>query len=335
MYVMRPVKEDDFTAILRLVTSAGTGFITLTHNPQHLKEKIKISMLSFEKSVSFAADEHYFFVLEDLENGTLGGCCAIIAKVQSYKVYYEVETLDIKPSLPQGVAQQKILRACPQSSPASEVCSLFMASALRHKGLGKLVSLSRFFFMATHPQRFCEETQAEIRGTIDAHAEFPFWNGIGRHFLDLPFHLLMKLRQQNEQLIVDSVPEFPIYLSLLPPEVREAIGMVHPNSRPALQILEDEGFRRSDKIDICDGGPLLSACTKEIRSIRSSAVAVVSKIGQQFVPPEAQMRLLANNALDFRACLGTIAIEGTEVALPENIATALHVGLGDTIRFAL
>lgn len=41
------------------------------------------------------------------------------------------------------------------------------------------------------------------------------------------------------------------------PEARDVIGQVHPQTAPARAVLEKEGFRYRNYIDIFDGGPTL------------------------------------------------------------------------------
>ena len=58
------------------------------------------------------------------------------------------------------------------------------------------------------------------------------------------------------------------------------IGQPHPTGRPALRMLEEEGFYFDRYIDIFDGGPTVIADTDEIRSVREASVETVCEIGE-------------------------------------------------------
>ena len=51
------------------------------------------------------------------------------------------------------------------------------------------------------------------------------------------------------------MPEFRLYTCMLPKAAQHAIGQVHDLTKPALALVEREGFRYRGYIDIFDGGP--------------------------------------------------------------------------------
>ncbi len=63
------------------------------------------------------------------------------------------------------------------------------------------------------------------------------------------------------------MPKHPIYTHFYPgsPDV---IGQVHPQTAPARAVLEKEGFRYRNYIDIFDGGPTLECDIDRVRAIR-------------------------------------------------------------------
>src|SRR5205807_6339316 len=63
------------------------------------------------------------------------------------------------------------------------------------------------------------------------------------------------LSMVNKKFIADLMPTHPIYIPLLPKEAQEAIGQVQEQTRPAVKILEEEGFKVSGMVDIFDAGP--------------------------------------------------------------------------------
>jgi len=66
------------------------------------------------------------------------------------------------------------------------------------------------------------------------------------------------------------MPAHPLYTGLMSPEARAVIGQVHEQTRPALHMLETEGFRHKGLIDLLDGGPTVECPREAIRSVRES-----------------------------------------------------------------
>ncbi len=109
------------------------------------------------------------------------------------------------------------------------------------------------------------------------------------------------------------------------------IGKVHPQTAPARTVLEKEGFRYLNYIDIFDGGPTLHARCDSIRSIAQSRLAAVT-VGE----PSANGRpyLVAHGRLqDFRAIVATLDwAPGRPVTLSAAQAEALGVEKGSNVR---
>src|SRR6185295_1467127 len=82
----------------------------------------------------------------------------------------------------------------------------------------------------------------------------------------------------NKKFIADLMPKHPLYVPLLPPDAQAVIGQVHPDTRPALKLLESEGFTFSGMVDIFEGGPVVMTAIDTIRTVRESVHAVVIEI---------------------------------------------------------
>jgi arginine N-succinyltransferase len=124
-----------------------------------------------------------------------------------------------------------------------------------------------------------------------------------------------------------------VYITLLPPEAKAVIGLVHEQTRPALRMLECEGFAWTGMVDMFDAGPIITCPLKDIRVVRESRRAVVAELVAGPMAGEAQ--LITNARSDFRACAGPV--EQTPdggVRLSEECGAALGVKTGDFVRFA-
>ena len=95
-------------------------------------------------------------------------------------------------------------------------------------------------------------------------------------FINMDYASLMQMKNAKNFSIVDMLPEYPIYIPLLPAEVQQAIGKVHQNTKPALNMLMQEGFYMSDDVSIYDGGPKNRGRNKGIFTIKNSIVGEVS-----------------------------------------------------------
>ncbi|WP_048786961.1 arginine N-succinyltransferase, partial [Pantoea vagans] len=134
----------------------------------------------------------------------------------------------------------------------------------------------------------------------------------------------------QKAFIAELMPKHPLYIDYLSPEARAVIGQVHEKTAPARAVLEAEGFRYRNYIDIFDGGPTLECEIDDIRAIRKSHVrsAVLGEPDEH-----APFCLVAN--LDyhrFRVALLPARIEQHDVVLNENQLRALHVEPGDSLR---
>lgn len=325
MLFMRPITEHDLDILEHLAMSATLGITSLPKNRERLEKKLTKAVMSFNTEITSPRDELYLFLLEDSETGNVGGITGIVSKIGAEEPvhFFNVE-LTRPPNL-------KILRPVSYTNGPSEICSLFLLREFRSGGLGKLLSLCRFLFIASHPKRFETHTIAEMRGYIK-NGTSPLWNAVGKHFFDASFEKAMKLRDEGKFDLSNIIPEFPIYLSLLPKSVQDIVGKIHPNTKPALLMLEQQGFYQTTEIDIFDAGPKLEAVTHQINAVVNSTEAKVDSIGED--NENSLLSLVSNTSLDFRACECRITIEKNgSVILPRDAAKALKVEPGSNIRY--
>lgn len=139
----------------------------------------------------------------------------------------------------------------------------------RKEGNGYLLSKSRFMFMAAFRDKFNDKVVAEMRGVIDEHGYSPFWQSLGKRFFSMDFSRADFLCGTGQKaFIAELMPKHPIYTHFLSQEAQDVIGQVHPQTAPARAVLEKEGFRYRNYIDIFDGGPTLECDIDRVRAIR-------------------------------------------------------------------
>jgi arginine N-succinyltransferase len=218
------------------------------------------------------------------------------------------------------------------SGPA-EIGSLFLHPEYRRDGAGRALSLSRFLFVAEHRDRFEPVVIAEMRGVIDDQGRSAFWDAIGKHFFEIDFPKADYLSMVNKKFIADLMPRHAIYVPLLPVEAQAVIGQVHAETRPALKLLQSEGFMITDMLDIFEGGPVVSARRDDIRTVRESARSTVEEIVRG--PLAAPLMHLMNPRVDSRAGrapMELLASGGIRIDKETSLGLELHIG--DAVRFA-
>lgn len=335
MLVIRPIRSGEGAPLEKLAMEAQLGITSLPKNRGLLEKKIEDSLQAFSKtSLHLPSNEKYLFVLEEIDTGNTAGICAIYSKtgVTEPLYFFRIETLvQESPSIPMP-RELKLLIPTIRTNTPTEIGTLFLSKKYRKEGAGRLLSLSRFLFMACFPERFDKIVFAELRGFINEQNQSPFWNGIGAHFLNIEYADLIQLRNRDRSFIPAIMPKYPLYASLLDKDTQEAIGKVHPNTAPALAMLKKEGFSLTDLIEFFDGGPVIEADLKEIRSIKKSKTAYVSEIIENKIWPPSL--IVSNHQLDFRACLANVEEIGNhEARLNKETAYALGVKIGDKIRY--
>jgi arginine N-succinyltransferase len=337
MYVIRPITLDDLPALLELTRLTGFGLTTLPHDEKLLRRRIKESLRGFEELTDDdpPIGETYLFVLEHLPTGAVCGTCGIDSKVGGYEPFYayRIETSIHQSEILHTRKEIQMLHLVQMHSGPCEIGSLFLDPRHRGGGNGRLLSLSRFLFMANYPAYFDPTVIAEMRGVVDDQGHSPFWEAVGRHFFDVEFPDADYLSMVNKGFIADLMPKHPIYIPLLPKEAQAVIGEVHADTRGAIRILQDEGFECCDMVDIFEAGPVVRCRLDQVRSVRESRTGRVVRVG--VVPEEArEVFLVANCRENFRATASRVGVDGSGgVTLPADVAAALEVEVGDAVRY--
>jgi arginine N-succinyltransferase len=333
MVIIRPAVAADLDELVRLADVASFGLTSLPKAPDVLAQRLQDSIRSFQFPVTKPKGELYIFVMEDLETGTVVGTSYIVSKVGGFEPFYafRVETcihesqyLDIRKEI-------STLHLMAEHSGPCEIGGLFLTPEYRKHGNGRLLSLFRFLFMADFPERFEHHVIAEMRGVVGEDGRSPFWEALGRHFFEMDFPKADYLSCSDKQFISDLMPKCPIYIPLLPEDAQQAIGNVHPETRPALKMLLDEGFRNSGMVDIFEAGPIIATRLSDIRIVRESSMLPVEDIVSQ--EGDCEPVIISNANMDFRACMTRpVRLPGGGIGITSAVAQALGTEKGTTVR---
>ncbi len=332
MLYVRPIEAEDLESLVRLSRRAGYGLTTLPPDPEVLEKRIRESLRGFARAAERPGGETYLLALIDPDEG-LVGISGMVSKVGGFEPFYAYhleKEIRESPSLKKRIALDTLHLIQEHNGP-SEIGSLFLAPAHRRGNNGRLLSLSRFLFMADQPRYFDETVLAEMRGRIDHQGQSPFWEAVGRHFFDMEFPHADYLVMKDKTFLADLMPRHPIYVSLLPKAAQEVVNQVHPESAPALHLLESEGFARNGMVDIFEGGPVVSCARQSIRTVRESRLFQIIGTGPH-VPSAAPYLVSNTKSHGFRACVAHPLFSGQGVELSREAAAALQVNKGDGLR---
>lgn len=332
MLIVRSVQESDLDSLFDLIQKSEFGLTTLKISKQELESRIEKSLFAFKQKVGKPSGQPYVFVMEDLNLGKIVGTCSIYSKVGGYEPMYSYEIKQaIHRSDDLGIEKAiDVLHIRAEHNGPTEIGSLFLSPDYWGGGHGRLLSLSRFMFMAEFSSRFEDEVIAEMRGVVDEHGRSPLWAALGSYFFQIDFPKAETLTSQSKKFIADLMPRHPIYIPLLPQDAQDVIGQVHNNTRPALSVLKKEGFEHHNLVDIFDGGPTVHCQLSEIRAIKRSQAGTVKAIVEKVA--EGSQQLLSNAKMDFRCCLGDTFWEGEDVTIDQVSALRLGLTVGDRIR---
>ncbi|MEO8643734.1 arginine N-succinyltransferase [Pseudomonas sp.] len=334
MLVLRPVELTDLRQLQQLARDSLVGVTSLPDDTECLREKILDSCASFEKDVEGHGPENYFFVLEDLTRERLVGCSEILATAGFSEPFYSLRNrhftsasreLNIEHGVP-------ALSLCHDLSGHTLLRGFHIDAALVRTPFSELLSRARLLFIAAHSQRFAEAVITEIVGFSSDEGQSPFWDAVGKHFFDLPYVEAERLcGLESRTFLAELMPQYPIYVPMLPQAAQDCIGRIHPDGQEAFDILEREGFETNSYIDLFDGGPTLYARTPGIRSIAKSQTGT-ARLGS---PIDARgSYLVSNDSLkDYRAIVADLDYQaGQPVRLSAEMCAALNVTEGSPIR---
>lgn len=332
MLIVRRVQESDLDPLFELIQKSEYGLTTLKISKDELESRIEKSMFAFRQKSGKPSGQPYVFVMEDLKHGKIVGTCSIYSKIGGFEPMYSYEIKESHHNSEElGVFKtMRVLHLREEHNGPTEIGSLFLSPDYWGSGHGRMLSLSRFLFMAEFKERFETEVVAEMRGVVEEDGKSPFWSALGSHFFQIDFPKAETLTGQSKKFIADLMPKHPIYIPLLPQEAQDVVGIVHKNTMPALTVLEKEGFKFCNLIDIFDGGPTLCCKLEEIRTVRDCVAGTVQSIEKEV--KEGKQQLISNARLNFKTCLGDTSWNQDQVTIDQVTALRLDLKVGDRIR---
>ena len=318
MFILRSVTLDDLDDLFEL--SGKVQFINLPHDRDIIEKKITASVECFKKPHKNLWENYYFFVLEDIEKDKVIGVSMIHAQhgTPDEPHFFLKVTNEHKYSqtINTGFVHGMLKLGLEYDGP-TEIGGLVVDPDYRgnKEKLGKQISFVRFLYMAQNPNRFKEIIHSELMPPLDAEGNSILWEALGRRFMNMNYAQADILSRSNKEFILSLFPTENIYMTLLSPEARNAIGKVGEDTLPVQRMLERIGFEYINEVDPFDGGPHYRAKLKEITLVKN--YKSLTAIGSNQIPDDSKDFLLAfkNEKYDFFAIKVPAFISGDSISI--------------------
>ncbi len=329
--VMRPATVRDLKHFYDFANEAGPGITSLPREKSYLENQLTQSERAFAGKLGPDEKEIYLFCLEI--DGNVIGTAGIVSHVGVNEPFFAYHRrLERASSSFLGIEREvAVLHFIEARKKPTEIGTLYIKKEYRGKGFGPLLSYSRLLFLAAFRNNFSDHVIAEMRG-FNENGISPFWECVGRPFFGIEFSQADHLRITNPEVIHELFPRYPLYSILLPKQAQEVIGIPHHNTIPAVKMLQKQGFKFSEYLDILDAGPHLYAITDQIHAVKESKKIIVRELRSELKSERAA--LVANTKRKgFRMCLSPIAEENGRLVLPLGIGKALDIDIGEEILY--
>ncbi len=335
-FIIRAAAPDDLQALYEMAKLTGGGLTNLQPNRDALSAKLARAEAAFARKTPEIADDLFLFILEDTSTREIRGTCQIFSMLgERWPFYsYRIGALSQQSEELGRTFRADTLTLSTDLEQSSEVGGLFLHPAARAGGLGMLIARSRYLFIRSHRSRFRDRMLAELRGVIDQGGQSPFWDGLAGRFFGMTFKEADEFNSMHgNQFIADLMPKHPIYIAMLSEAAKAVIGQPHPTGVPAMRMLQEEGFRYDNYIDIFDAGPTMTAPTDSIRSIRDAEDFVITAISDSLGDEKGgEKKLIAIGTFEnFKAAYGWVEKVDGGIILDYKCAKALNVTVDQTV----
>ena len=329
-FLVRPATGQDLSGLLALAKVAGKGFTSLPENKAFLKARLKTVEASFANALP-TEKRDYLFVMEELASSRVVGVSSLIVHVQAM-CHYEIISRVLEASYAHKLVAHSVLQCADSFADTSELATLFLHPDYRVARRGEFLSRCRLLFMAMHQQECADCVIAEMRGYYDEQGLSPLWEALGKRFFkSTPDEVADLVRQYGSRYIKDLLPKEAVYIDLLPKAARDSIGAVLEATKPALSILQKEGFRQTNFVDIVDGGPVIACSSKDVKTTRLSRLVTVEAVTPELSLLARQWVMLC---VENKMILTLCELLDNQIILPASVNVPLSIKAGDKVMIA-
>ena len=331
MYLLRPALLEDLPAILELARFLDS--LNLPADESFLAERLARSERAFAELGPPTQEREYQFALVD-DSERVIGTCVILSKhgtPEMPHMYLLVRQEERRADKGKIRVQHLTLQLHADSDGRSELGALVLHPEARRRAgwPGKLLSWGRFAFMALHPACFERRVLAEMRATFDSEGRSAFWDAFGKRFTGMSYADADRRSAEDKKFILDLFPSTPFYATLLDEEVAMELGQVHPQTLPALRLLEQAGLRWEGEIDPFDAGPYVAAALSDVVPARETRRV---EIAREAPSQDASPYIISTQlGASFRALATRASMQGDLVHIPKDARKRLAVNPGEEV----
>ena len=271
-FLVRNVQRRDLQELCKLASQLV--LFNLPSEQGRLEEKIELSEKSFAKQIT---DERrcFLFVCEEVSTKKIIGCSQIKPQqgtVSNPSYSFRVMEKEFESSLLQKKIKHQVLRFTERTECVTEMGGLVVDKGYRKKPekLGRMVSFSRFLYMANHLDEFTKTLQVELAPLLREDGGSDFWSALGERFTGLSYQEADVLSGESKKFISELFPQDDIYLSLLGEKAQAVLGRVSSQTEPALRLVQKMGFQYIGEVDPFDAGPHLRCPTEDLFLIKEA-----------------------------------------------------------------
>jgi arginine N-succinyltransferase len=331
MFRIRQSSRDDVEQIVQVAEHLDT--VNLPADRHHIERILALSEASFAETIP-AVEREYLFVLEDLEARRVIGTSMIHAQHGTKRaphIFFRVENDERYSYTLDRYFVHRTLRIGYNYSGPTEIGGLILLPEYRGnpEALGRLLSYTRFLFIAMHRPVFRDRVLSELLPPLEPDGTSKLWEHLGRHFTGLSYQEADLLSKDNKEFIHALFPDEPIHCELLPAEVRDIIGQVGPDTRGVEKMLRRIGFEYAGQIDPFDGGPHFVAITDQIPLVRDAHALPIAVAAE--LPGDASWAIVAAEAGQFCAVGARAAVRDGQVVVSADVASRLGVTAGASV----
>jgi arginine N-succinyltransferase len=333
VFAIRQSFRDDAEQILAVAQHLDT--VNLPADAARIASILELSEQSFRGTVPLA-DREYLFVLEDLDEKRVIGTSMIHAQHGTRRaphVYFAVGKDERYSQTLDRYFVHRCLHIGWDYDGPTEIGGLILLPEYRGHtgGLGRLLSYTRFLFIAMHRALFRDRVLSELLPPLEEDGTSILWEHLGRRFTGLSYQEADLISKDNKEFIKALFPHSRIYTALLPKHVQDAIGKVGPATLGVEKMLRRIGFEYAEQIDPFDGGPHFVARTDDITLVRDARQVEVAT-GTGTGPIWAIVASEPGGLPNFRAMAVKLpAAPGGAVVLDGPAQDALQVKPGDRV----
>jgi arginine N-succinyltransferase len=277
MFVLRDARIDDLDRVYEVARHLDT--VNLPADREFLERLLQRSQAAFSAALP-EWEREFLFVLVDPTDDKIVGTSMIHAKhgtSRSPHTFFEIVTDErCSETLDRYVTHDALRLGCDRDGP-TEIGGLVLLPEYRQGPLrlGTLLSYGRFVYIGAHRQVFADRILSELLPELEPDGTSRLWPYLGGPFTGLSYGEADRLSRSNKEFIRGLFPETPLYLCMLPREVRDLIGVVGSKSRGVERLLRRIGFQFANRIDPFNGGPHFVARTDDVtllHTLRSAKV---------------------------------------------------------------